>query len=161
MIRIWRDLSGRERGLIAVAGLLALLVLMAQFVVRPLLGARLEARRGHAAALVLVDEMADKAARLGALQTRRGSLQAPDAATVRLTVGRTAQARGIAITRLSPEPGGAVSLWLDDADARAVFAWLVELEQTHGIHVRKADMGNAADGKSVRFQVQLAGGYGA
>lgn len=157
MTRLWHDLSERERLLIVVAAVLAGLVLLFQLGARPLLDARAEAVRAHEAALATLGEIADKAARLDALRARRGTAATPDAAATRLIVGRTAQARGIAIVRLTPEPDGALGLWIENADSATLFAWLVELGHEHGVDVVRADIAATGDA-GLQVRLRLAGG---
>jgi type II secretory pathway component PulM len=73
-------------------------------------------------------------------------------------VTRTAQARGLAIVRMSPVEGG-LSVRLERADPALLYAWLAELESAHRIPVERASIrvNDAADA-TVQADIVLAAG---
>ena len=149
----WTALTANERALIAVAAALALVLAGATLVLAPLRTSHEEARRDYQSAARTLDEV--RAGIAGA--TARGP--AVDASgDARGVVTGAALARGLAIARMSPVERGGLSVRLEQADPVALYAWLSELEASHGVVVRRANVRRVDGGERVEADLVLSGG---
>lgn len=158
MMNWWMERTERERWLLAgVGGLLALLMLW-QFFYRPVVDYHRDAEQSYAAAQDRLEDMQQAASQVAALQGR-SSGEARDAGgqSTRSLVMASAQAAGLAVTRLQPGEDDSLTVWIDDADARLVYDWLVALQEKFGVSVQKASLSANDGAATIRAQLQLAG----
>ena len=80
-------------------------------------------------------------------------------APLRTVIGRTASARGVAISRVQPLDDGRLGVWLDTVEADALMAWLSDLAREEGVRVDRVSLDREGDGV-VRAQLLLAGAGG-
>ncbi|MBB4210211.1 type II secretion system protein M (GspM) [Rhodothalassium salexigens DSM 2132] len=160
----WQDRSPRERGLIAVAAAILIVLAGQMLVYRPLMAARAEAAaaaRAAAALLGAVEAGAAEARRLkaaggGQAETGGDRPAAGQAPSVRQLANAAARRHGLRIARLRPDEAGGLTVWVDAVRAPTLHAWLVELFRDHGLVVRRATLTRADDGAMVAAQVQIA-----
>ncbi|MEL6364775.1 MAG: type II secretion system protein GspM [Pseudomonadota bacterium] len=158
MSEFWTGLSVRERWLIGVGGALAILVGGWLGVVRPLADAREDAintwrRTGDD--LTIVEDAAARA-RAAALDPGARAARQPSRAGLRAAATGAARAAGLGISRLQPEDETAVRVWVDDAPAENVYAWLVAAERDHGLSVREASISSRRGDGNVAVEVTLS-----
>jgi len=157
MKQLWTDRNARERRLLAVAGGLLALLLLWQFVLKPVADYRANARLAYERAQARLVTMQRSAGEAMALMAERRGGQAKAAEDVRGAAMASARAKGVTVTRLQPMEDGGVTLWIDGADTRILYDWVVMLERDHGITVIKASLSANDGAATVRAQLQLAG----
>lgn len=151
----WRGLSGRERGMIALAIGVAFAVCFVQFAIFPLHDKRQSARAAHVDALDMLAEVRAGVARASAPQAQGAS---GDAASVRAALMASARERGLAIARVQPLGDGGLSLRFDDADPIALYDWLAAAIDERGVGVRQANLNRDERGGGVQATIVLDGG---
>ena len=152
----WAERTAREQILLAGAGALIAAILAWYAVLAPALAWRAEAERDFVRAAEAFEAMVEGTARYRALaagEARARSSGAP----LRTVIGRTASARGVAISRVQPLDDGRLGVWLDTVEADALMAWLSELAREEGVRVDRVSLDREGDGV-VRAQLLLAGG---
>lgn len=154
------SLSGRERRLVLLAGMLLLAAMIFQFGYLPLRAWRLEAARDLAAARAMLEGVEARADRLAQLTGRVGTPPPANADLLRQAVASQAQARGIALSRLVPEADGGLSVAIERSTAEPLFAWLVALDREAGARVSRASIAGDAASGTLRAQLRFAGGGG-
>jgi type II secretory pathway component PulM len=161
MIGFARDrlnaLSASERALVAIAALLAVALAGTTFLLAPLREAHADARTDYESSARLLDE-----ARTGAALAAARRAERPEAAGAdpRAVVTSSALSRGLAIARMTPVDRGGLSVRLERADPAALYAWLAELDDRHGVIVRRATVRRAGGGESAQIEadIVLSGG---
>lgn len=154
----WAERTAREQILLAcAAGLIAVIVAW-YAVLSPALSWRVKAERDFVRAAEDFEAMVEGTARYQSLAA--GEAQARrSGAPLRTVIGRTANARGVAISRVQPLDDGRLGVWLDGVEADALMAWLAELAAEEGVRVDRASLDQEGDGV-VRAQLLLAGAGG-
>jgi type II secretory pathway component PulM len=160
MIAWWELREQRERLLIILAALLALIVLIQQFLIRPLLSAQVEARTFHQRAAEALDTVAADVQAIEAARQSRPTGVLPrqvltgDALRTALTA--LAAQRGLEISRLQTTPDGGFSINMENADPQQFFEWLAEAEAVFGAETQSASITKATNGR-VRITIDFAG----
>lgn len=150
MIAWWTSLTQREQILIAVAGTLALLFLIFQFVVRPSWDTKERAERAYSNALEewnAVQIVAGTGTTTRSFSTSGLALQT--------VVTNTADTYSLTITRLLPDESNNLSVWFDSVESQSLYSWLKELETNHGIRVRQATVRQDVEGDTISLNVYL------
>jgi type II secretory pathway component PulM len=151
----WAERSAREQILLAAAAGLIALIVSWYLVLGPALAWRAEAQRDFVRAAESFEAMVDGTRRYAALsagveRARRSG------APLRTVIGRTANERGVAISRVQPLDDGRLGVWLDTVESDALLAWLSALALEEGVRVDRVSLDREADGV-VRAQLMLAG----
>jgi general secretion pathway protein M len=130
----FRSRSAREQKLILAMLALAALVLAWLVVVRPLGDALAAARERHGAAVVALAEARSRSETIGRLEkSRPPALVEPLAEAL----SRAAAEAGFPLSRIEPEPTGAVTLAFAAARPQAFFAWVEAMERGRGLIVER------------------------
>lgn len=152
----WRERTARERILLAAAGGLTAVLVLWQLMLSPLLGERAAAQAAFESADAALMDVRRSLSVLGAVEdtagvaTRTGSLRA--------VVSNSANQFGLAIARIQPGEEGEISVSLENAQAAALFRWLRDLRDTHGVVVRDASLRRSDRDVVVRARLVLAAG---
>ena len=77
-----------------------------------------------------------------------------DQEPLRTLADRTARERGLAISRVQPLEDGRLGVWMEQADADALMAWLEGLAREQGVMVERISLDREAD-ERVRAQLTL------
>lgn len=150
MIAWWTSLTQREQILIAVAGTLALLFLIFQFVVRPSWDTKERAERAYSNAL---EEWNAVQIAAGTGTTTRSF--STSGLALQTVVTNTAETYSLTITRLLPDESNNLSVWFDSVESQSLYSWLKELETNHGIRVRQATVRQDVEGDTISLNVYL------
>ena len=128
------SLSGRERGLLGIGGITVAAALGWTLLWQPL-----SRERG-----ALSDRIAAARTVLVALDTYpEGTAAAPapvQEAPIATRVTRSAEAAGVALTRIEPAGDGLAAL-VDEASFDAVIGWIADMEATGGLRLRAIEIG--------------------
>ena len=151
MINWWTSLTQRERILISVAGILAILFLIFQFIVRPSWETKERAERAFANAM----EEWNAVQRAAGTSTTRQNFSTSNQ-PLQSVVTNTADYYSLTITRLLPDESNNLSVWMDSVNSQSFFSWLKELETNHGIRVRQASVRQDADTDTISLNVYLS-----
>ena len=141
----WTGLTLREQIMLGLAAGLVIILLGMVLIVRPLTAAHDRARDDYAASMRLyrsVEAHAETVQRLAAEQP----VSAAPTQSLRAVVGSLALQHDLALARMVPGEDGRLTVNLDNADTTAVLAWLVALEQRHGIQLGASTLDREADG---------------
>tara|TARA_R110000868_G_scaffold2384_9_gene17774 strand:+ start:9828 stop:10325 length:498 start_codon:yes stop_codon:yes gene_type:complete len=144
MARQWQARTDREQILLAVMAALVALVLAWLLAVRPLVDFHQRARSDYAASVGLYRDIEAGIARYDTLRAG-GPADASASQSLRSIVGSMALRHGISIARLVPSDEGELAVNIDRAEARAVMAWLIELEERHGVQVVSSTLDRLGD----------------
>ena len=151
MIAWWTSLTQREQILIAVAGTLAVLFLIFQFVIRPSWDTKERAERAYSNAL---EEW--NAVRIAAGTGTTAQSFSTSGLALQTVVTNTADTYSLTITRLLPDESNNLSVWFDSVESQSLYSWLKELETNHGIRVRQAAVRQDVDGDTISLNVYLS-----
>ncbi len=132
MMDIWKKLEQSEKRLLIAAGLLTVLVVGYQFVFSPLLEQRDRARNGYALSLSTRADVRQMTS--GFIQTNKPHSDQP----LQAIVTDTASVFGLSINRLAPVDASNLNLWLEDSNSQAIYFWVLDLSQNHGVSVERA-----------------------
>ena len=154
----WKSKTTREQRLLAGAVAAVLLVVIWQFVLNPVLSYRAEARRNYASAVELMDEIQSGARE--AAELRRNAAAAPSRpeGPVRALVTGAAREMGLTVSRTQPGEGGALTLWLEDADPALLYRWLARVERDLGVPVEQVTLRKNEGRATVRANVLIREG---
>lgn len=152
----WAERSAREQILLACACALIIAILAWYAVLAPAMSWKASAEQDFVRAVEDFEVMADGTARYRALAAGAARSEASNA-PLRTVIGRTANARGIPISRVQPLDDGRMGVWLDAVDSDALIAWLSALAAEEGVRVDRVSLDREGDGV-VRAQLLLAGG---
>ncbi|MEO0983616.1 MAG: type II secretion system protein GspM [Pseudomonadota bacterium] len=157
MMEWWRAREPREQALIAVAGFLTALVVLFQGVLAPLSSANTRAEDRHLRAAESLDDVRAGLLAVNASSGTANPASAPaDGLDFRTAVTTLARARGLQISRLQSGEGGGLTVTMDDADPRLLFAWLLQIQARPGGDVRAATITQRGGG-AVRATVEFEG----
>ena len=148
----WRGRTRREQVLLGVmAGLLALVIAW-YGVVAPISAWKADAaeRRAEAAA-----DLQSVEADLARLNAAASETPAGTGEPIEPVLVRTAQAAGLSIDRQQAEADGAQTVWLQAVQPQAVFAWIAQLEQAHGVSVVNIAALKSPTGSGLDVQVSF------
>lgn len=129
MLEALRNLSDRERILLAVSGALLAGVVLLYAIILPVLGFE----RRSAEAFVAASRLARMTENLEA-----GGEGSPDDRALRSVVTELADRRRIIYTRINTAPDGQLQLDLENAPYAAFFGWLADLEAEEDVIVTSA-----------------------
>ena len=148
----WNDRTGREQTLILAVGVLALLLVLFQLAVKPLWAYRAAAEAAQVAA---TSTLADVEAAAQEIHTL--SREAPDRkpGSLQTVVGVTASEHGLSLSRFQPMETGSLDVWLEAASTKALFTWIADLQDRHGISVVRASL-QRNEGATVRAQLTFS-----
>lgn len=137
--------------LIFAAALLGGLVYW-QLLYAPLRAAANDAERRHAAAT----------ADARAIEAAAGQLAATGASvdgerSLRADVSSYAAAAGLTLSRLQPEAGGGLTVWIEPAAPTAVFGFIARLAQERGVEPQRLSVERVGEGQ-VQAQATFVGG---
>lgn len=152
----WAERTTREQALLAGALALIAAIIAWYGVLAPSVAWRQAAERDYVRAVESFEVMVDGAARYRAL-TSNETRQQRSSAPLRTVIGRTANERGVAISRVQPLDDGRLGVWLDAVEADALMGWLSMLAVEEGVRVDRVSLDREGDG-IVRAQLLLAGG---
>lgn len=127
---LWSERPPRERLLLTILGIVAMLALLATLVVRPLLAARAEALADIRTYETLNARLRAAGPALAAQKPRRTG----DPATI---ISGSASEYGVAIQGSEPE-GDAIRVVIAEAPFDAVMRWLAEVEGSSDLRVIEA-----------------------
>jgi type II secretory pathway component PulM len=142
--------TSRERGLIAVAAGVLLLLGAWQFVVSPVLSARSNAERMQNAALRDFVIVRDGASAIGGVSRAAGTRKMFDRSAI-ISVARSAN---LQISRVQPESDTVIKVWFEDASSQSVFQFLSTLEQGYAVKISRVQI-NRRDSGGVSAQIAL------
>lgn len=151
----WQGLTGRERTMISVAGMLTigLLVYFLGFV--PL-------REAHASAEREYRRMSLEAQQVfqGIAQLESNVAAVPvdvegAGESLELLLSRSASEAGLQIVRLQPSGNNQSTVWFDAANAQTLMLWLTELEARYGVGVQRAELRKQPENNALRGNVLL------
>lgn len=154
MMNTWWDArEPRERLIIIIGGVIAGFLALYQFVMAPSSDFRERAERRYSNAL------AENFDILTAITTRSSSAEAPSRnQPLQTVVTNSSDLYGMTITRLIPAENEGLNIWLEAEGPETVFAWLSELERTHGVRVGRASLRRNSDEQTISANVYLARG---
>lgn len=152
----WAERSAREQILLALAAGLIGAILVWYALLSPVMADRAEAERDFVRAAERYEAMVAGVARYQALSSGEARSRR-DAAPLRTVIGRTASARGVAISRVQPLDDGRLGVWLDTVEADVLTAWLAALTADEGVRIDRVSLDREGDGV-VRAQLLLSGG---
>jgi general secretion pathway protein M len=148
----WEGRTRRERVLLGVmAGLLAAVIAW-YGVIAPIGAWKAGAAERRAEASADLQSVEADLARLNAAAT-----EAPvgTGEPIEPLLIRTAEAAGLTIDRQQAEADGAQTAWLQAVPAQAVFGWIAQLEQAHGVTVSSITALKSPTGSGLDVQVSF------
>lgn len=149
----WTARDPREQLILVVGGVVVALLALYQFAFVPSAAFKARAERAYVNAL---SESADVKT---ATEARLRVADAPSRSQpLQTVVTNTSDLYGLTITRLLPAENDGLNLWLEGERPDTVFAWLSELERSHGVRVGKASLRRNSDEQTVSVNVYLARG---
>jgi len=140
----WTEREPRERQLLLIAGGLSAVLVLHQFIYLPSQAfADTQAQR-HRTAL---SEYADVkvAARTATSRNAPETINQP----LQSLLTNTAGLYGLSISRLSPAEDNGLNLWLDGVSPQLLYAWIGDLEASHGVRVGKASLRADPEGTTI------------
>lgn len=152
VLRAFQARTAREQLLLAGLGLILLLMAVWFGLLAPALDWRMDATRRYVSAVEGYETVLDQAARYRSLAAR--SEDASEREPLRTLADRSARERGLSISRVQPLEDGRLGVWMDDADANALMAWLGDLSREHGVSAERASLDRSGDNR-VRVQLTL------
>jgi general secretion pathway protein M len=138
----WRDRSERERSLVALTGVLAIIVLGWLALVRPLAMARTAAEARHSEALAGLAEVAAAGNGIRAAQARGSA--ASNVPLVEL-VSERARTAGLTVETMATSGDGQVSLRIAAVKPAVVLRWIGDFERNDGILVERTSIARNDD----------------
>lgn len=125
----WLALSGRERLMLSVLGVVVLAVVGWYGVATPLMGLSKASRERVELASTQLANLRTLAA------SRPAGTASPSAGTAQSLVEAAAGKAGVAIARRRQDADGRFTIWVSTIDARALLPWLASLERDGGVAV--------------------------
>jgi general secretion pathway protein M len=150
MIALWTEREPREKVLIGVALGLVFVLLLGQFVIKPMMNYPVAQKRVLEQAERDLNVMRDgKLALMGAKPQVRQALEVNEAQSM---ITNSAGQNGLAITRRQPNGDTGLTVWLETVDSKLMYQWLDELTGKYEISVLGANLNRNDDG-TVRAQL--------
>ena len=148
----WEGRTRRERILLGVMAALLAAVIAWYGVIAPIGAWKADAAQRRAEAASDLQSVEADIARLNAAATG-----APVGAgePIEPLLIRTAEAAGLTIDRQQAEADGAQTAWLQAVPAPAVFGWIAQLEQAHGVAVSSLTALKSPTGSGLDVQVSF------
>lgn len=162
-IRAWLEqLQPRERLLVTVAGVLAVVALAVILGVRPLYGSSARVAEQVVDKQALLTELEQVASRLGPQTGGTSSGGPEDGQPLVLLVDRTTRARGLGAFLKRNEPDGASSIRLrfENAPFDALMEWLAEMQASHHVVTQNASIDPGQEPGRVSCSLQLTRSLG-
>ena len=147
----WEARDARERLLLLIAGALTIAFVLFQFIWTPAQDFRSRAERGLATASSDL-ELVRQSTAVAIDQSRPETLNTP----LQSVVTDMATVYGLTISRIEPSQNDALTLWFEAVAPTAIYAWLVDLENSHGVKVQKASIRLTQDGLNVSANVNVS-----
>ncbi|MFC7290360.1 type II secretion system protein GspM [Hirschia litorea] len=151
----WNTRDPREQLLICLCGMLTLAVILFQFVYMPSSKFRDQASRRYNAQAATHTEVVQT---LRAFENSPRQTNAKSNGPIQGVVTDSSAVFGIEINRIEPTENGDLTLWIEQIDPRALYAWLTDLEVNHGIAVSKASIRANKDTVTVNANVFVSRG---
>ncbi len=139
IVSIWNEFSLREKYLVGSAGVLTISLLLLFVIILPQVEAKAEARRSLDRAYqdrALADQTVSAIVQSGLTS----GAAAQDEDTFRAEVTKTAQGRGLEITRLQNGEEGSLLFVFSDSSPIDIFGWLQDISGLPGGQVLTATM---------------------
>ena len=136
----WRDLSLRERLLVAGAAILAAVLIIVQFAILPQRQEIADHKERYETTVRDAAFVSSTLANLAPPPNTPDVTVVKGAEAVSAILTESASANGIAIARLSRGRGETVGVVLEDVGAQLMFAWLATLRREHGLGVIRASV---------------------
>jgi len=155
----WLGLSGRERAMVAGAGLFLLGCCLYFLGVAPFVEQLSRYRREVPEQRALLAWMHDAAKEVESLRPAAG-VAAKSGGSVMVVIDQTAKQfeLGKKLKRIEPEGENGAKVWLEDAAYEDVLRWLHRLADNHGIRVLSFAAEPVERGGYVKARITLAGG---
>lgn len=148
----WEGRTQRERILLGVMAALLAAVIAWYGVIAPIGAWKADAaeRRAEAAA-----DLQSVEADLARLNTAASAAPVGTGEPIEPLLIRTAEAAGLTIDRQQAEADGAQTVWLQAVPPQAVFGWIAQLEQAHGVTVSNITALKSPSGSGLDVQVSF------
>lgn len=158
MKTVWQNFSSREQWLVAVAGGLGLVLIVALGLVRPLMASQSESETALAASIRTYSAVASAAAEIRQLPVLEEAqpVAGSEGQSSRVIISVAARRAGVVISRIQPTEDGALTLWVDNVASQSLFGWLNTLEEEHRLTPDQVSLQRTGNG-SLRAQVQFPG----
>ena len=156
MMNWWSGLSGREKSMIMISGLLSLALAFYVFVFMPLREAQGAAQREYSRMSRDAGDVLDGLAELQTIVPENRPAIAGQGQSLELLLSQTASARGLEIERLQPSGNGELTVWFEAAEPTTLMAWITDLDRLYGVSAYSADLGKANSSNVLRGNVRLA-----
>ena len=150
MIKLWTERQPREKLLIGIAAGLVLLLIAAQFIVKPLSaypGSQKRLLDQAQRDLTVMKE--GKIALSGATPQIKESLESGEAQSM---ITNSAGQKGLTISRRQPNGDSGLTVWLERADSKLLYSWISGLTGRYSISLLGANLNRNDDG-TVRAQL--------
>ena len=72
--------------------------------------------------------------------------------------GASAREAGLDIARLQPQGDDAVRVWIEDAPASDVYAWIIAAQRDHGLSVREASLASRSGDGTIAVEITFSSG---
>ena len=152
MRKYWANLSGREKGLVSIAAAILLVLMLGQFIIKPLVKFGPQQQKLYQKAQANLEIMRSGQAVLsGTPVASKSNLQA---ARLMVEVTKTAAQNGLEISRRQPNGDTGISLWFEKAQSPKFYQWLDELTTQHNVTLLRANINRNNDG-TIQVQVTL------
>lgn len=151
----WRAKTRSEQFVVAGLGAAMVLVALWLLVLKPVSAYRAGAERSYVSAAVLLNEIQAGAAEAEELRRTVDQSEMRPNEPLRVAAGESARALGLSVARVQPSQNGGLTLWLEDADPKLLYRWLVRLEQDYGAPVDKITIDRNPGETTVRAIVLL------
>lgn len=138
----WRTRTLREQRLLLAMLALLVVVLAWLLIVRPLGDALSAARERHGEAVVALAEARAQAEAIARLQEGAG---ARPTGAVDALVSRSAAEAGFTVARMEGTGPEGATIVLNPAKPQAVFGWVAQMEQRHGLIVERLSAATNSD----------------
>lgn len=148
----WSERTGREQALLAGLGVFVLVLVLWYGVMSPAFAWRDQAERTHNAAVEDYERLLSDLARYRVLAASANTSRS--SVPLRSLVGRSANERELAITRVQPLEDGGLSVWMDSTPADKMMAWLLDLSREEGVIADRVSLDREGEG-IVRAQLLL------
>ena len=160
---IWNARNDREKVLMGVAAALLALLVLWMFVYTPLSNYPAKQERAYKQAELDLKIMQNGQNDLmGVLQGQSAAVKPVtmlSAEQYQSTITDAAKTKGLIITRRQPKGYAEITLWLDEVDSKALYAWIDGITSSYNVTLTKAQL-YRNDNASVRALVtyKLAAG---
>ena len=144
MNSFWARQNPREKTLILIALVLALIVIGGQFVVKPLKNFPAQQKKNYEQAQSDLIFMRQSKVVLGKKQTDAKTKLTPD--DLQSVITRTALENDLQITRRQPNDKGQITLWLENATSVGVYTWVEALTSHYNIALWRTNINRNDDG---------------